>query len=77
MDRKGFKIGDKVRLTDPPDWGKVTKGKGLIVGFDSYIRVDWQGTLGRGMGSYYPHKVNEIELAVKVGEQLMFEFMKG
>ena len=75
MKEHNFKFGDRVRLIDPSDWGVATNGDGLIVGFDIYIRVEWQGTLRRSLGTYYPHKADEIERVVNVGEQLLFSFM--
>ena len=73
MDRKGFKIGDKVKLKNPKQWS--VGGAGLIVGFDGYIRVSWEkGSIN--VKSNFPHLVKEIEHVVKVGEQLMFAFMR-
>ena len=78
MIKHNFKIGDKVKLKGSfcgisgNDTGKVVKVK---VG--GYIRVLWGGDLGRklGKGDLYPHTPHEIEHIVKVGEQLLFNFM--
>jgi len=77
MDKRSFKIGDKVKLTNPSQWkwegmGLGTTGK--IVAFDTFIRVDWGKT---ALGSCYPHIAREIEHAAAIGEQLLFSFMEG
>lgn len=69
-----FKIGDKVKLTNPLQWSTETMGIGEIVAFDTYIRVNWGKTV---LGNYYPHLAREIEHAADIGEQLLFDFMKG
>lgn len=73
MNRKGFKIGDKVKLR--PNYIKIFRKQGTKVGeiikfSGSYIRVKFPG---RPWG--FPYKPHEIELVIKVGEQLEFEFM--
>lgn len=68
MNKKGFKVGDKVRLKDPRGW--AIGGVGVVVGFDGYIRVTWSIRSGAS-GVSFPHLADEIEHAVRVGEQLM------
>jgi hypothetical protein len=75
MEKHNFKIGDKVKLKD---WVRFScKGKVLIVvkeaedDFSRYIHVTYEGV----WGSYFPLLPDEIEPAIKVGEQLMFSFM--
>ena len=72
MDREGFKIGDKVKIKNPNDWNMNIR-IGTIVGFDTYIRVTYEG--GNVVWNRYPHLAREIEHVVKVGEQLLFNFM--
>lgn len=77
MVKRSFKVGDKVRLKDHINFR--CKGKVLTIikevgdDFNKYIYVTYNGI----WGSYYPLLPNEIEHTVKVGEQLMFSFMKG
>jgi hypothetical protein len=75
MAKESFKIGDRVRLTDPRNWD-MGNPIGLIITFDRcYVRVLWEGTKwNKDKG--YPHLPHEIEHVVKVGEQLTFNFMK-
>lgn len=73
MDKKGFKIGDKVKLR--PAYIKIFKKQGTEIGEiiefnSSYIRVSFSGWAWG-----FPYKPHEIELAVRVGEQLTFNFM--
>lgn len=75
MDRKGFKIGDKVKLKDCVNFR--CKGKVLTIvkeagdDFSKYLHVTYEGI----KGSYFPLKSDEIEHAVRIGEQLLFSFM--
>ena len=74
MSNHNFKIGDKVKLK-PSYIRQFKQGTkhGEVIGFnDKYIRVKYKG---RECG--FPYKPNELEFVVKVGEQLMFNFMKG
>lgn len=76
MDKKSFKIGDKVKLK--PTYIRVfpqTIEVGKVVGFDEgYILVSYSGCCYK---EGFPYESNEIEHVVKVGEQLLFSFMKG
>ena len=76
MDTKGFKIGDKVRLKGSHYCGISGNDTGKVVSITCYIEVMWGGRLGSRLGTY-PHRPEEIEHVVKVGEQLLFNFMKG
>lgn len=76
MDKKGFKIGDTVKLKAPYYCGINSSATGRVVGIRGfYVEVSWDGELRRRLGKWYPHKPSEIEHAVKVGEQLLFSFM--
>lgn len=68
MDKKGFKIGDKVKLK-PNYVRRFRQGTkiGEIISFNHlYIRVKYDGGF---FGC--PYKENEIDHAVKIGEQLL------
>lgn len=73
MDKKGFKIGDRVKLKEGYFFG--CRGKTLTVtAFENgYVYVIWDGI----NAEYFPLYPDEIESAVKVGEQLLFSFMRG
>ena len=66
-----FKIGDKVKLKEPELWG--IGGIGTVMSFDTYIRVTWSE--GGNSAYNFPHLAREIECVVKIGEQLLFQFM--
>ncbi|KKN73114.1 hypothetical protein LCGC14_0404230 [marine sediment metagenome] len=75
MVKHSFKKGDKVKLK--PEFinrfGQKTK-VGKVVGFDNlYVLVQYKGNDYGG----FPYLPTEIEPAIKVGEQLQFDFMKG
>ncbi len=74
MVKHSFKIGDKVKVKYPYiKYFKQGTKIGEIVKFNrDYIRVKYDGR-----STPFPCKPNEIELVVKVGEQLTFAFMKG
>lgn len=74
MDKESFKIGDKVKLKEPKDWGCIG-GIGTVMYFDNYIRVTWEK--GEWAGENFPHFAREIEHTVRIGEQLLFKFMEG
>ena len=76
MANHNFKIGDRVRLKGSHYCGISSNDTGKVVSITCYIGVMWGGKLGSLLGTY-PHKPEEIEHAVKVGEQLLFQFMKG
>jgi len=69
---KKFKIGDRVKLKCPQDWG-MGDSVGTIVGFDNYVRVDWEGS--PAWKKNYPHLSCEIKHTMRKGEQLLFNFM--
>lgn len=75
MKNSGFKIGDKVKLK--PQWRKTfpqTTEVGEVAGLDkNYILVTYDGCAYK---EGFPYMPNEIEHAVKVGEQLQFKFME-
>ena len=89
LDKAGFKIGDKVRIIcmKPPDWSNGMKLIGQvgiienIVSGDAPIVVEFnRGEIEKVLGdNCWGNKYNfqecEIERAVRVGEQLVFEFM--
>jgi len=71
--KHNFKIGDKIKLKNPKSFSLGTATL-VIVRFDGeYIKVTWGGVSKRE----FPLLPNEIEIAIRVGEQLMFNFMKG
>lgn len=74
MIKHDFKIGDNVKLT--PDYIHIfpqTTEIGKVVGFDDdYILVSYNGCCYK---KGFPYVSKEIECVVKIGEQLMFEFM--
>ena len=74
MIKHNFKIGDKVSLKGSSYCGVSGNDIGVVTSLHCYIEVLWQGYLGKKLGCY-PHKPNEIEHAIKVGEQLLFSFM--
>ncbi len=91
MDKKSFKIGDKVKVIciKSPDWSTGEKLIGavgtlcdlqdsinpIIVEFDTEMIIKF---LGNGDNyNKYNFKKCEIEHVVRVGEQLMFSFMEG
>lgn len=75
MDKHSFKIGDRVKLKGGSYCGISGNDIGIVKDSKGYyIEVLWTGYLKERLG-YYPHKVSEIEPAVKVGEQLLFSFM--
>jgi hypothetical protein len=77
MVKHSFKVGDKVRLKDHINF----RCKGMVLtiikeagdDFSKYIHVTYNGV----RGSYFPLESNEIEYAIRIGEQLVFNFMKG
>ena len=73
MDKKGFKIGDKVKLRPGyiKSFHQGTKVGRVISFSNSYIRVKY------GAFDECPYLPREIEREVRVGEQLEFSFMKG
>ena len=76
MDKKSFKIGDKVKLKPGyiRRFRQGTKtGEVVLIGA-TYIRVVYGGQRHCCGFPYMPH---ELEHAVKVGEQLLFSFMEG
>lgn len=72
MDKRGFKVGDRVKLKEPKKWS--VGGIGIITGFDIYIRVKWEN--GGHRKDNFPHLPRELEHAIKVGQQLEFNFMR-
>lgn len=78
MIEHNFKIGDTVKLKGSY-CGISSNATGKVVEIRGYIVVDWGGDLiaRLGKGRPYPHLSQEIKHAAKVGEQLMFAFMKG
>lgn len=74
--KHNFKIGDRVKLKYAHDWENIGDIIGVIIRFTApYIRVDWGGE--QKWKRDYPHLPKEIEHTIKVGEQLLFSFMKG
>lgn len=76
MTKHSFKIGDTVKLKGFY-CGISSNDAGKVVGIGGYINVLWGGSLLErlGQGRCYPHRPDEIELVVKIGEQLQFSFM--
>ena len=75
MVKHNFKIGGKVKQTNPQNWN-MNNPMGVVIAFDRYyIRVLWEGTKWNNSKGY-PHLPREIECVVKKGEQLMFSFME-
>ena len=72
MDNHNFKIGDRVRLKDPRPFPHLgTRVLTIIEIEDKFINVeDKQVDCG-----YFPLYPIEIERAIKVGQQLLFDFM--
>ena len=71
MDKKGFKVGDRVKLKNPRDFSHLGSMILTIMEFDSkFVLVNW------GCAETFPLYPNEIAHAVRVGEQLMFAFMR-
>ena len=73
MDKKGFKIGDKIVLKNPKDW-RQGKNIGTLVQFPygniPYFKVVWD----KNDFSYYYS--DEIKRVNRKGEQLVFSFMR-
>ena len=72
MNEHSFKVGDKVKVKNPKEWCMNTR-IGTIVGFDTYIRVTYDG--GDALWNKYPHLACEIEKVPIKGQQLLFSFM--
>lgn len=75
-----FKVGDKVRIVNFHDEEVIGK-TGIIIGvedawseYNYYMKWD---TIPFPYNETIPLYKNEIEPAVKVGEQLLFDFMIG
>lgn len=93
MDIKGFKIGDRVRVirieailpweNGPKLIGQIGVVSNIVSGrftimvefgaerLEAILRTAYSGN------TYYYFGESELEYAVKVGEQLQFDFMKG
>ncbi len=93
MNRQGLKIGDRVRVirievilpweNGPKLIGQIGVVSNIVNGRFT-IAVEFgaeklEAILGDAYSgnTHYYFTISEIEHAVKVGEQLMFEFMKG
>ena len=72
MDKKGFKVGDKVRLKDPKSFSLGIETLTIVRFEQKFIKVAW----GKAKNGEFPLYPNEIEFVVKVGEQLQFAFMR-
>lgn len=74
MSNHNFKIGDKVKLKSDyihlfPQRTKV----GKVIGFDGiFVLVAYSGVHYK---DGFPYRPKEIEFTVRVGEQLLFDFM--
>ena len=66
-----FKVGDKVKLKDPKSFSLGTETLTIIRFEENFIKVIWGGLKERE----FPLYPEEIEHVVKIGEQLMFDFM--
>ena len=74
MVKHNFKVGDRVKLTNPCEWENIGDSIGIIIRLTSpYIWVDWGGV--QAWKRNYPHLPEEIECVLRKGEQLMFSFM--
>ena len=71
MDRKGFKIGDKVTLKNPRSFSLGTEVLTIICFQGKFIKVTW-GELKEREFPLYPCEIKHV---VKIGEQLLFSFM--
>lgn len=72
MDKKSFKIGDKVRLKNPESFLLSTEILTIIRFEEKFIKVIWGGRKERE----FPLYPDEIEYVSRKGEQLMFSFME-
>ena len=81
-----FKIGDKVKVCDSSRWKKRIKDTiGVVMEIHmDVILVKWRTkgcvVCGIGCPCRYPtnvlwHKLYDIELTIKPGQQLLFSFM--
>ena len=71
MDRKGFKIGDKVKLKNPRSFSLGIQTLTIVHFEGKFIKVTW-GELKEREFPLYPC---EIEYVPRKGEQLLFSFM--
>jgi len=71
MDKKGFKIGDKVKLKNPRSFSLGAATLTIVRFQGSFIKVIWGGIKERD----FPLLPNEIEYVSRKGEQLLFDFM--
>lgn len=71
MKKHNFKIGDKVQLKNPKSFSLSIETLTIIRLEYKYIKVIWGGVKERE----FPLYPDEIEPAVRVGEQLQFSFM--
>ena len=78
-----FKIGDKVKLVPGQSWSMSFK-EGIIMkfqldswnGFINYALVKYGGCERDTSQVGFPFKLDEIELFVEPGKQLLFAFME-
>ena len=74
MIKHNFKIGDKVKLKNPKPFPHLGTRVLIILGSDDkFVFVEDK----HGSSGYFPLYPKEIDHVVKVGEQLLFQFMKG
>lgn len=66
-----FKVGDKVRLKNPKSFSLGSETLTIICFDGKFIKVIWGGQKERE----FPLYSDEIEPVLRVGEQLLFEFM--
>jgi len=89
MKKHNFKVGDKVKVTTLclQKWPIYEGIKSEVSGYDGqYIIVKFISDCDRGVliskgyadkNSTFPFLPEEIEPVLQVGEQLLFNFMKG
>jgi len=71
MDKKGFKIGDRVKLKNPESFSLGATILTIIRFEQKFVKVIWGGVKERE----FPLYPNEIERVSRKGEQLLFSFM--
>ena len=78
-----FKIGDRVKLAPGEMWN-MGKRKGTVVAFQydcnkciTFVMVRYKGYEIDTSQDGFPFKACEIVPVAQIGEQLLFDFMKG
>lgn len=78
-----FKVGERVKLAPGHVW-VMGKKIGTVVAFQrnsdgrvAYVMVKYKGYEAHTSQAGFPFKPHEIVHVAQIGEQLLFDFMKG